>query len=125
MGKLSEFDPELLALFRGEAAAEVEAAVLAGTLANTPPPRISESEQKAALVAEIMGRGNPYATGSLTDALRLEVLDAKQAAALRAEAGVTNSADRQAAEATRRAAFETTLHHSHAKTHTPSRACRE
>lgn len=50
MGKLSEFDPELLALFRGEAAAEVEAAVLAGTLANTPPPRISESEQKAALV---------------------------------------------------------------------------
>ena len=95
--KLQAADPELVSLRRGTAPAGLVADALQGKL--SPIPMSPEQRQEAATKAEVqqLMDANPYRSGNLTQAMRLEQLNPAAAKRLRQESGVQSPAEKQAA----------------------------
>ena len=99
--KLQQSDPELYQLLSGTAPAGLVADAISYKLSPVPPDASAMAEQAhKAEVAELTAT-NPYASGNLTAALRLERIDPKTAAEMRKAVNYRNHAEREqdAAEA--------------------------
>ena len=97
--KLQAADPELVSLLRGTAPAGLVADALQGKL--SPIPKSPEQRQEEATKAEVqqLMEANPYRSGNLTQAMRLEQLNPAAAKRLRQESGVQSPEEKKAAAA--------------------------
>ena len=107
--RLAQADPELVSLLDGSAPAGLVADALQGAL--SPTPRTQEQRKAEAISAEVkeLIETNPYKSGNLTAAMRLEQLDAAAAKRLRAEAGMQTPSEKAEAQAAQQQTHEAAL----------------
>ena len=107
--QLAQSDPELVSLLSGTAPAGLVADALQGSL--SPTPKTQEQRQAETVSAEVkeLLETNPYKSGNLTQAMRLEQLDPAAAKRLRAESNVQTPAEKAEAEAARQQTHEVAL----------------
>ena len=107
--RLAKADPELVSLLDGTAPAGLVADALTGSL--SPIPKSPEQRLEASQAQEVaqLLEANPYLSGNLTQAMRLEQLNPEAAARLRKESGVQSPAEKAAAEAAAKQAHEAAM----------------
>jgi len=96
---LSASAPELVNLLSGSIPAGLAADALQCSLSPTPKNQEQRQKEATSVAVKQLIEADPYRSGNMTQAMRLEQLDSAAAKKLRAEAGVQTPDEKAAAQA--------------------------